>query len=378
MRAAEDALPEAVERPWPQWRLHILGVASLLATLGRIWVIRHYPEPDGDAKGHLGIASALLTHPLNVAIHWVWPPGYHYFLAALLAVGVNAEGIRLLNCALAGLLPFLVWAYAERTLEPTATDATRIAPFLAGLFCTAMPVINLLGTSAEQGTLFALLVLLTVWSIDTGRFALGGALLAVAAMVRYEACGGVGVLIGLRAVGFVPSLVRRLPAPRACRLPLVLVVPSLVAIGAWFLAHRLSDGTWLGFLRELYRYTHAQRETIHQDLLWFPVMQPYYLYGLAILPLVLLGAQRAWRVGFVVPLGIYLFLLVSYTFKGALGSARYYESLTPFVCVAAAYGASRLGEWWRPAQPLAFTAAFLQVLRLLAQLGNWTFHLGHR
>ena len=51
------------------------------------------------------------------------------------------------------------------------------------------------------------------------------------------------------------------------------------------------------------------------------------------------------------PLGIYLFLLVSYTFKGALGSARYYESLTPFVCISAAYGASVIGERWRSALP---------------------------
>jgi hypothetical protein len=201
------------------------------------------------------------------------------------------------------------------TIAPSASKAARLVPFLAGVLCAAMPIVNLLGTSAQQGTLFTILVLVSAWSIDTGRFAIGGAVLAAAAMVRYEAWGAVGLLAGLRALGVFPAVVNRLPSPlaRACRLPLVVVVPSLVAIGGWFLAHRLADGTWLGFLRELYRYTHAQREGFHQDrwtdLLWFPVVQPYYLFGLA-LPLFFLGARRAWRSGFVVPLGIYLFLLV--------------------------------------------------------------------
>ncbi len=355
-----------------------LGALVLLFAALRVWAILHYPEPDTDVPGHLGIAAALLEHPLRVDVHWVYPPGYHYFLAGLLALGVTAQGVRLLNCALTALLPLLVWRYGESTVSPSASPSARLAPFLAGALCAVMPIVNLLGTSAQQETLFTLLVLGSVWSLDSGRFARGGALLAVAAMVRYEACGAVALLAGLRLLGFFPALVRRLPPPvaRACRLPAAAVVPGLVAMAGWLLAHRLSDGTWLGFLRELYRFTHIQRDSFHQDrwtdLVWFPVMQPYYLFGLA-LPLFLLGLRRAWRDGFVIPLGIYLFLLASYTFKCALGSGRYYESLTPFVCVSAAYGASVIGERWRAAFPVAYGAAFAHVLRLLAASGGWMF-----
>lgn len=380
MLAAEEALAGACERLASHWRALALGAVILLTTGLRVWVIRHCPEPDTDVAGHLGMAAALLKDPLRVAVHWVYPPGYHYFLAGLLLLGVTAQGVRLLNCALAALLPILVWSYGESTLVPSASSSARRAPFLAAMFCAAMPIVNLLGTSAQQETLFTILVLATVWSIDTGRFALGGGMLALAAMVRYEAWGAVGLLVGLRAVGFVPALVRRLPAPLAgvCRLPLAVVVPPLLAVLGWLLAHRVADGTWLGFLRELYRYAHVQRESFHEDqwtdLLWFPVMQPYYLFGLT-LPLFVLGARRAWRSGLVVPLGIYVFLLMSYTFKGALGSGRYYESLTPFVCICAAYGASVVGERWRPTLPLAFGAAFVHVVRLLVVTGRWTFHL---
>ena len=359
MHLADEALPRAAGRSSSRWRWLLLGAVILLTTVLRVWVIRHYPEPDGDAKGHLGIATALLSDPLNVAVHWVWPPGYHYFLAALLAGGVTAQGVRLLDCSLAALLPFLVWHYAERTIDPSASSPARLAPFLAAVLCAAMPLVNLLGTSAQQETLFTILVLSTVWSIDSGRFALAGAALAAAAMVRYEACGAVGLLAGLRVVGFVPALVRRLPAPlaRACRLPLVVVVPSLVAIAGWFLAHRLSDGSWFGFLREIHRYTHVQRESFHQEgwpaVRWFLVSEPYYLFGLS-LPLFFLGFHRAFRAGFVVPLGIYLFLLASYVSQSALAPTRATTSPRDAVRVPLRRlrGGRVIGERWRSALPL--------------------------
>jgi hypothetical protein len=321
----------------------------------------------------------------------VWPPGYHYFLAALLACGVTADGVRVLNCVFAAAIPFLLWRYGERTVAPGASDAARLAPYLAAVLCAAMPIVNLLGTSAQQETIFTVLVIGTVWAIDAERFAVAGAILAIATTVRYEAWGGVGVLAGLRALGSLPAVQRRLArreasvdegplgeVARACRLPLVVIVPSLVAMGGWFLAHRLADGTWFGFVREIYRYTHIQRDSFHQafwtELLWFPVTEPYFLFGLT-LPLFFLGARRAFRAGFVVPLGIYLFLLASYVGKGVLGSARYYESLTPFVCLAAAYGASVIGERWRRALPVAFAAALAHVVWLLVLTGRWTFHV---
>jgi hypothetical protein len=377
---AEAALPGSLERPSSRWRWIALGAVVLITAGVRVWVIRHYPEPDGDAKGHLGIAAALISDPFNVARHWVWPPGYHYYLAALLRLGLTPEGIRLLDCVLAALLPVLVWCYGERTLDPSATRAARHAPFLAAVLLAVMPIVNLLGTSAQQETLFTILVLGAAWSVDAGRFALGGSLLAAATMVRYEACGAVGVLAGLRVLGLFPGISRRLPPAlaRACRVPAVVFVPSILAMAAWLLAHRIADGTWMGFLVELYRYTRLQRQSFHQDgwtdLLWFPVLQPYYIFGLT-LPLFFLGIRRAWRVGFTVPLGIWLFLVVSYTFKGVLGSGRYYESLTPFECLAAAYGVAVLGERRRWAQPVAFAAALAHVTWLLLRAGRWAFHV---
>lgn len=352
-----------------------LGAVSLLTAVGRLWLIRHFPEPDTDVPGHLGIAHALLLDPTNVAIHWVWLPAYHFILAALLTVGVSADGVRVVNCALAALVPLLVMGYGESTLDRPLSGLARYAPWMAGVFCAVSPLINLLGTSAQQETLFTLLVLGAVWSIDLRRFALAGGLLALAALIRYETWGAVALLVGLRAAGGIPAIRKRLPesVARSCRLPFVIAAPSLVAIGAWLLAHKLAEGQWLGFLRELYRYTYAQRESLHRDLLWFPVKQPLFVFGWIVGALFFVGLRRAWRPSHVVPLGIYLFLLGAYLFKGALGSARYYESLTPFVALSAAQGACALGSRWRWIAPAVFALASFQLVSLSAQLCRWTW-----
>jgi hypothetical protein len=70
---------------------------------------------------------------------------------------------------------------------------------------------------------------------------------------------------------------------------------------------------------------------------------------------------------------VYLFLLGAYLFKGTLGSARYYESLVPFIALAAAHGASAVGERRRWVVPALFAAAFAQLISLSAQLCRWTW-----
>jgi hypothetical protein len=361
--------------PSTRRRTVALALAIVLTVLLRLWLIRHFPEPDTDAPGHLGIARALLTDPTNIALHWVWLPAYHFVLAGLLLLGFDANAIRVLNCALAALVPVLVLGYGRRVADPTEGSSSRHVPWMAAVLCALSPLVNLLGTSAQQETLFTLLVLGAVWSIDEGRFVLAGAILALASLIRYETWGAVVLLLALRAAGGVPAITARLPAriARACRWPLVISVPSVVAVGAWLFAHKLREGAWFGFLRELYRYSHVQRDALHRGVLWFPVEQPLFVFGSIVAVLFFAGLRRAWRPSHVVPLGIYLFLVGAYVFKGALGSARYYESLTPFVALSAAHGACWLGERWRWLAPAVFLAASLQLTSLSAQLFLWTW-----
>jgi hypothetical protein len=362
--------------PPKRWRTVALALLTLPTLLVRLWLIRHFPEPDTDAAGHLGIARAVLADPTNVAVHWVYLPAYHFVLAGFLLLGLTADGIRLVNCALAALVPVLVLHYVEGTADRREGYASRYVSWMAAAFCAISPLVNLLGTSAQQETVFTLLVLGAVCSIDRDRYALAGALLGLASLIRYEAWGAVVLVLALSATGrWLPAIVTRLPLPlaRACRLPLVVAVPSIVAVAGWLLAHRLREGQWFGVLRELYRYTQAQRESLHRDVLWFPVEQPLFVFGSVVAILFFAGLRRCWRPSHVIPLGIYLFLLGAYLFKGALGSARYYESLMPFVAISAAHGVWSIGARWRWMSPAVFVVASLQLVALSTQLFLWTW-----
>ncbi len=332
----------------------LLTAVIVVALVVRLWAIGRFPEPDTDAAGHLGIARALLAHPLSVSVHWVYLPAYHYVLALLEGVGLGATGVRVVNCVLAAAIPVVVLRYARDT-----GSGERVA-IMAALLCAIAPLVNLLGISGQQETLFTLLVVGTAWAIDTDHPRRAGALLVFAVLVRYEAWGALALLVALQ-------LARRTP-----RVPWVVTWPAVCAVLAWLLARRLADGEWLGFLRELYRYAHRQSEVFDRGPLWFAYRQPLAVFGWVVLGLFFVGFRRAWRVGHVVPLGICLFLEAAYLFRGALGSARYYESLTPFVALGAAHGVRVLGARRRWLARLAFAVAFSRLLVLSARFCGWT------
>src|SRR5690348_4894643 len=115
----------------------LLGVVIVATLLVRLWDIAHFPEPDTDAAGHLGIARALLAHPMSVSVHWVYLPAYHYVLAMLEGVGLGATGVRVVNCVLAAALPVVVLRYARDT-----ASGERVA-LMAALLCAIAPLVNL-------------------------------------------------------------------------------------------------------------------------------------------------------------------------------------------------------------------------------------------
>ena len=324
------------------------GVIVNLATLcARVRAIPLLPEPDNDALAHVDIAKRLLAQPFRLNLHWVWLPGYHYYLYALFSLGTRPEAIRFINAGLALVLSLLLFGYARtRSKHPTV-------PWLAALFCAVAPIVNLMGISAQQETLFSILVLACAWAIEARRFFSAGLLLAIAAMVRYEAWGAVGVIAALGAAQYYPTLAKRLPRfARGQKELLIVATPALLAIFGWLTVQRVASGKWFSTLHELFRFTKNQRAVLSHgawmDLFWFPVILPLFLFGLA-LPLALVGLERAWSTGFLVPAGILGFLTLSYASKGSLGSGRYFEALAPFVCLCAAEGIVRLSERRPPA-----------------------------
>ena len=344
--------------------LPVAAVAvGLTACWARIQAIQSLPEPDKDAFAHLDIAKRLLVQPFRLDLHWVWLPGYHYYLRALFSWGTHPEAIRFVNASLAAVLSLLLFGYARARSSPPSV------PWLAALFCSVAPIVNLMGISAQQETLFSISILACAWAIEARRPFSAGLLLAAAAMVRYEAWGAVGVISALGLARHWPALARRLP--RFARAPndlLLVAAPALVAIFGWLCLQRAVSGKWFGTLHELYRFTKNQRDVLSHgawlDLFWFPLILPSYLFGLA-LPLAFFGLKRAWNAGFLVPAGIAAFLALSYTSKGSLGSGRYFDALAPFVCLCAAEGIVRLSVR-RPSALVWLSAATTVCMAVLA------------
>ncbi len=310
-------------------------LASAVCFLFRLLWIARVPDVDMDAYGHFSVARTVLRDPWNLSAHWVWLPLYHYLLAALVLLHGTFGMARILASVASAALPLVVYRDA-------AVGGSRVA-VLAAVGCAVASLPNVLGVSAQQEALFALLVLSGAWCIDRRRFAFAGALVAAACLVRYEAWGAFGLVAAQVLLSrLVPSV---LPPAFRDPLPVWILAPPAAAILGFVLWHRAVDGRFFAFLEELYRYTHAQRDVLSRgalfDALYFPLLLPLLLFGPAV-GLVAFGLRDACRPGWILPLGIYLFLLASYAGKGSLAGERYYGSLAPFVCWAIAAGARRL------------------------------------
>jgi hypothetical protein len=337
-------------------RRPILALAAIaaLALAVRFAFIFALPDADTDAYGHFGIARALLREPWNLSVHWVWLPGYHYLLWALLHLGVGFRGARIFNTLLQAGAPFLLYDFVARRGGGDPPERSARVALLAAIAWAVAPLPNLLAISAQAETSFTLLCLASAWALERRRPALAGSLLAAACLFRYEAWGAVAALA-------LHRLARK-------SVPLPAIAIPLSAVASWILLMRSHDGEWLSFFRKTHEFASTVREGASSspvvDALWFPGILPAVVLGPALL-LVPLGLRRALRLGWLVPGGILAFLWLSYAGRGALGLDRYYTALVPFACVAVAEGALRVPELWPRISARAAAAAALCALALM-------------
>ena len=307
----------------------MLAVVLFLFVLRLVWILR-VPDVDMDAYGHFGIARGLCSDPWNLGAHWVWLPLYHYLLMAIACLHAPFVLARISSSIMIAAIPIVVYRWQRGGL-------------MAALFCAAASIPNVLGVSAQQEALFSLLIVLAAWAIDTERWMAASAVVAMACLIRYEAWGAAGLLMAQPIAARVTKRFAPLPW-RVAALP-------ILVIAGWLILHRLYEGAWFVFLAGLVRYTHAQRDVLSQgpvmEALWFPILVPVLTLGPAVL-LAPFGVKRALTRGWIVPLGIYAFLLMSYLGKGALGGPRYYGSIIPFFCVAIAHGVEGVTRWRAP------------------------------
>jgi hypothetical protein len=355
------------------WRARprvVLGLVGAVMLAARFVLIAATADVQTDAYGHFRIARALLRDPLDPQVHWVWLPGWHYALWALLHLGVGFTGLRVIAALMQAGAPFLLYDFCLRRDRHDDRDdqdpegAARVA-LVASLVFTIAPLSNRLALSAQAETCFACVVLASAWSVERRRFALAGMLLIGACMLRYEAWGAIPALV-------LQRVRRGREGPG-----LASFLPPAIAVAAWIVLRHAVDGEWLAFVRHTQSFASGVRhETTSSpivDAVLVPLALPLVAFGPAAL-LIPFGLRRSLRPGWVIPGGILAFLVVSHVGRGALGLDRYLTALVPFACIAMADGALVVSARLRRAPGSAARALFaVTALTLVAHLG-WLVH----
>jgi NADH:ubiquinone oxidoreductase subunit 6 (subunit J) len=320
-----------------------LAVTVTLLALWRIVCVRAGPDVDSDAYGHHGIARQILADPTDLSVHWVWLPLFHYLQVALVALGGTMQAVRYANVAVTIATPLLLFAY----LAPRESGGV---PLLAGLLASFSAIVMQMGTTAQPEPLFSLLVLAFVVAYESRRYALASALLAAAALLRYE----VWAVPFALAAWLVLCRIRGRAVPRRAWLS---VAAPLVAILAWAALRRPVDGAWFGFLKETRAFANdATKATsslsggageLARDLVYYAALVPWRTSGPGVL-LAPFGILRAWRRAGPVFVLTYLaclgFLTLSWIMRSSLGLDRHFVSVVPFYATLMAAGAAELGE----------------------------------
>jgi hypothetical protein len=316
----------------------------------RLCVALLAPELESDAYGHLFIAKAVVRRPGNLHVHWVWLPGWHWVLAT---VAWHEHAHQIARSALSVLQlagPLLVYSVARREIA-----------LLAAALYTLAQLPNLLATSAQPETLFALLTLGATLGLERRRGLVAGACLAGAALLRYEAWGSVA-LVAAGAL-FASKQDRKLWLQAA--------LPPLFAIATWLAARHLSGADWLGFARHTHGFVERYRAASGRSALTDALLT-LALPCVALGPTVLLLPFGDWKTipkSWLVPGGIALFLVASALNGSALPLPRYFTALTPFGCILVAEGALWLAR--------SRQKPFVVPASLLAMAATTTAHLAH-
>lgn len=302
------------------------------------WVLA-CPGADTDAVGHYSIARRAVTEWRDLSIHWVWLPLWHLLGVVSYALGTGYKGLQALNVALSvasvGLLVGLLGG-------PGAPSERRVLALGAGAALALWPRSFAMATDAEPEALFQALTLGACLAWERRYCAVTGALLGLAALLRYEAWLLPPVFLALWARG-----------PRDLRSALSWGLPGLAA-GAWCALHGLSTGDPFGFLavnRTWIQSALAQRPPLpglKHDLpwLWYPVGVPWWyargalLLCLPGLPYVLRRAPRSFVFVSLTVLGV---ISAVWTRRMNFGLDRHFDSVVPLYATLLAAGGAYLG-----------------------------------
>jgi hypothetical protein len=310
-----------------------LAVAAITAL--RLGILLAGPDTDTDAYGHAMAGRFMLADPTDLQVHWVWLPLWHAVHAALAALGGGIAQARLLDLVLSMAAPFVL----ARMLRRRTGDDLLAA--LAGALLALWPLGISLGQSGQPEPLFQLLVVGACAAWEEEASILAGALLAAAALCRYEAWVLPPVFLALWW--------RR----RTARGALAWVLPGATIV-AWCVLHWMGTGEVLKFLRENREFARDAADRLgvpngtlgqtFRSLFWYPITQPvqqlrlFAVFTAAGAAACLRGRVRLPASLVATALTIVAFLTYGWVRRLNLGLPRHFYALVPFYAAVTAAG----------------------------------------
>ncbi len=325
----------AATDPTPLRRLPWLAVllATTVATVLRLRLVRAGPDVDTDAFAHALIARRLLLEWSDITIHWVWLPLWHVVGALGAAIGYDLGVQRIVSVLASGAAPLVLTALLRQR------DRDTPLPFVAGVLCALWPLHVVLGATAQPESTFQLIALLACLTWERKQPLRTGLLLGLAALLRYEAW----VLPGVFAALWWTQ-------GRARRGAWAWLIPGAVIV-TWVLLHRAMTGEWFWFLREnrLYiarawrelRIDERQPPSLRLAPIWYLAAVPWLSLGpplLFALPGLPWIARRAPRSLAAVGAALLAFISLVWLEHTNLGLVRHFAVLVPLYAALVAAG----------------------------------------
>lgn len=300
-------------------------------------------DVDTDAYGHAIVARRMLERPLDLSVHWVWLPLWHAVHALFTLVGLGFSGVRALSmlASLATVALVFVCTNQELAVDGPAPRALVGASVAASAVAFAPNAVES-AVSAEPEATFALLVFGAIASVRAARPWLAGALLSLAALLRYEAWPLVAALA-------LADGALRLRRRGQGHTPAWLLPASVVAL--WCIVHRAHAGSWLWFIRENRAFVARALPRLlpvlpplFKRVLWYPVTLPWINWGaIAVAACAVgfaqLGRARRWP-WLLAPAALVGFVSYAWIRGQHLGLVRHAVAFLPFYALAMGAGAS--------------------------------------
>lgn len=318
--------------------LIILFSVIIIVIIWQIIFISNFPDADTDAYAHHIISRDIIRNPLNLSIHWVWLPFFHYLGVLYILLDLGLQSIRVTNIFIWSAIPILIFFHLK------AKEINSNIPLYASLITAIFPLGIIMGTTGQPEPLFTLITLLFIIFFDKEKYFISSTSLLILCSLRYE---------GWAILGFITIYILFFKLKYNKIIYLNIIFPLLFIV-IWTYLRFISDGELFSFLKGTSKFAQDAMDvnknidrnfiSYFKDIFWYFFWVPFIFSGITIL-LIPFGFKKFIKENNILCItstGILFFITITWVLKSNLGLNRHFTSLIPFYSIMIAYGIESL------------------------------------